>query len=77
MLSTETDTKYRRKEMVKYKIKERREKLGMSQSELIKKTGISRAQISALENGNEIDVRISTLSKVASALKCSVTSLFE
>ena len=63
--------------MVKYKIKERREKLGMSQSELIKKTGISRAQISALENGNEIDVRISTLSKVASALKCSVTSLFE
>ena len=63
--------------MVKYKIKERREKLGMSQAELIKKTGISRAQISALENGNEIDVRISTLSKVASALKCSVTSLFE
>lgn len=63
--------------MVKYKIKERREKLGMTQTELVKKSGICRATISMLENGYEIDLKVSTLISLASALKCSVNTLFE
>jgi transcriptional regulator with XRE-family HTH domain len=63
--------------MIKYKIKERREKLGMSQAELIRKTGLSRATISALENGGRVDIKVSTLNTLASALKCSVGYLFE
>ena len=63
--------------MVKYKIKERRKKLGMTQAELIKKSGISRATISMLENGYEVDLKVSTLLALAAALKCSVNTLFE
>lgn len=63
--------------MPRYKIKERREKLGLSQVDLINKTGISRATISILENGGEVDIKISTLIKLANALKCSVSTLFE
>jgi transcriptional regulator with XRE-family HTH domain len=63
---------------MRYKGKERREKLGMSQIELIQKSGVSKATISALENGDCIpDIKISTLQKLANALKCSITSLVE
>jgi len=64
--------------MMKYKGKERREKLGMSQIELIQKSGVSKATISKLENGNsDMEIKISTLQKLAAALKCSITSLIE
>ena len=63
--------------MTRYKVKERREKLGMSQAELIEKTGLSKATISLLENGGDVDIKVSTLKALASALKCSVSSLFE
>jgi transcriptional regulator with XRE-family HTH domain len=64
--------------MMKYKGKERREKLGMSQIELIRKSGVSKATISKLENGNsDMEIKISTLQKLAAALKCSITSLIE
>ena len=63
--------------MPKYKIRERREKLGMTQSELVKKSGICRATISMLENGYDVDLKVSTLISLASALRCSVNSLFE
>ena len=63
--------------MAKYKIKERREKLGMTQAELVKKSGICRATISMLENGYDVDLKVSTLRSLASALKCSVNVLFE
>lgn len=62
--------------MITYKIKERREKLGMSQAELIRKTGLSRAQIAKLEAGTTVDIKVSTLVKLSEALKCSPTSLF-
>ena len=62
--------------MSKYKIKERREKLGMTQVELAKKSGICRATISMLENGYDVDLKVSTLRSLASALKCSIQSLF-
>lgn len=63
--------------MPKYKIKERREKMGMTQAELIDKSGISRATISILENGGNIDIKVSTLRSLAKALRCSPGALFE
>lgn len=62
---------------MKYKVKERREQLGMTQAELIRKTGLSRALISLIENGGDTDVKISTLDAIAKALKCSPASLYE
>lgn len=63
--------------MIKYHVKERREKLGMSQSELIRRTGISRTTISQIENGVDVDIKVSTLKVLGEALKCSVASLFD
>lgn len=63
--------------MITYHVKERREKLGMSQTELIEKTGLSKATISLIENGGDVDIKVSTLRSLAAALKCSVASLFE
>lgn len=60
-----------------YKVKERREQLKMSQAELIKKTGLSRALISMIENGADVDIKISTLDAIAKALRCSPASLYE
>lgn len=62
--------------MTKYKIKERREKLKMSQIELSRRSGICRATLSLLENGAEIDVKVSTIDAIAKALRCSPSSLF-
>ena len=62
--------------MTKYKIKERREKLKMSQIELSRRSGICRATLSLLENGADVDVKISTINALAKALKCSPGSLF-
>ncbi len=59
-----------------YKIKERREELGMSQAELLRRSGVSRATISILENNGDIDIKVSTLKALAKALKCSPSSLF-
>ena len=62
---------------MKFKIKERREELGMSQAELVNRSGLARATISLLENGNEIDIKVSTLKALADALECKPSSLFD
>lgn len=62
--------------MTKYKIKEKREKLNMSQIELSRRSGVCRATLSLLENGADIDVKVSTIDAIAKALKCSPASLF-
>lgn len=62
---------------MKYKVKERRLKLGMSQRELIEKTGLSRAIVSVIENSGDTDIKLSTLISLATALRCSPASLFE
>lgn len=69
-------TKRREGDILIYKVKQRREELGMSQAELIGKTGISRATISLIENGGEVDIKLSTLDAIAKALKCSPASLY-
>lgn len=63
--------------MVTYKIKDMRRKRGISQGELSKESGIARATISKLENGAEIDIRISTILALSKVLKCSPSKLFE
>lgn len=59
-----------------YRIKEVREKLGISQEELSRKSGVSRAIISGLETGNIKCTTTKTLLKVADALGVSVSSIF-
>lgn len=63
--------------MLKYNIKEIRKKKGISQCELAEMSGIARATISQLENGKEIDVRISTLIALSRALNCAPSKLFK
>ena len=58
------------------RIRERRIALKMTQDELHHKSGISRATISALENGDVANVKVSTLKALAVALKCKPHSLF-
>ena len=55
-------------EIVKIYIKEHRKKIGMTQTELAKKSKVSRATIWALETGKQTDTTTSTLTSIADAL---------
>lgn len=57
------------------KIKKHREKIGLTQETLARKADISYNTIIKLETGGIKDPRISTLSKVAKALKVSIDDL--
>ena len=59
-----------------YKIKEARQEKRMSQEELALKSGVSRATISALENGSERYVMMGTLVKLANALDTTIDKIF-
>lgn len=54
------------------KIRDRRKNLGMSQEDLAKKSNLSRARISAIENGKSRDILVSTLTTISSALDTNV-----
>ena len=54
------------------KIRECRKSMKMSQEDLAKKTNISRARLSAIENGKCRDILVSTLTAIASALDTTV-----
>lgn len=54
------------------KITNRRKSLKMSQEELAKRSNLSRARISAIENGKCRDVLVSTLTAIASALETNI-----
>lgn len=58
------------------KVREVRLEKNMTQQELADKSGISRATISALENGSERCVMSGTLIKLAEALGVTVDSIF-
>ena len=59
-----------------FKIKEAREKAGMSQDELSKKSGVSRTIISGLETGAINVTTTRTLKKIAEALGIKVSDIF-
>ena len=59
-----------------YKIKEYREKLGLTQEELSLKSGVSRGTICALESNREKTTTTKTLVKIADALNTTVDALF-
>lgn len=59
-----------------YKVKEAREEKRMTQEELSKKSGVSRTTIIAIERGEKIDVKASTLIKLANALDTTVAAIF-
>ncbi len=59
-----------------YAVKQKREKLGISQEELSKKSGVSRTIISALETNNDTVTSTATLLKIADALGCNVSDIF-
>ncbi len=58
-------------------VKYKREKLGMTQYQLADKSGVSRSTIHVIEEGGEIDVKLSTLKSLAKALKCSPRTLVQ
>lgn len=62
--------------MMGYKIKEVREKKGMTQEALSEASGVSRTTIWALENGNERTTTTKTLLKIAQALGTTVDEIF-
>ncbi len=61
---------------MEYRIKECREERNMTQEELAKQSGVSRAVISDLETGTRTVVRTSTLVKIAQALGKKVSDIF-
>ena len=58
-----------------YNLKKIREAKGLTQSELAKKSGISRITINRIENGSQKDIMVGNLNKLAAALKCKVSDL--
>lgn len=61
---------------MEYKIKELREKKRMSQAELSKLSGVSRASIIRIESSENVVVNTQTLERLAKALNVSVKTLF-
>lgn len=58
------------------KVKEIREKRGMSQDELSRKSGVSRATISNIECGKSNAAKVDTLIKIADALGKKIGDIF-
>ncbi|WP_283683422.1 helix-turn-helix transcriptional regulator [Parablautia sp. Marseille-Q6255] len=61
---------------MEYKIKQFRNEKNISQEELARLSGVSRAIISGLESGSIKTTTTSTLSKIAEALGKKVSDLF-
>lgn len=57
------------------KIREIRERKGISQEDLARKANVSRATISKLENDEESEVKVGTLKAIAEALGVTVSKL--
>lgn len=59
-----------------YRIRELREKIGMSQVELSEKSGVTRATLWRLEGGEDEESTTKTLGKIAEVLGVSISELF-
>lgn len=58
------------------KLKENREKKGLTQEELSKLSGVSRVTISNLESGNQDDIKLKTMKVLSQALNTPVEVIF-
>ena len=58
-----------------FKVKEFREKHGITQTELCRLANISRQTLIDLESGKDVNTTVATLQKLAEILKCKVTDL--
>lgn len=61
---------------MKNTVKERREELNLSQTELATKSKVSRQTISLIENNNLENIESKTMIKIAMALNCDVGDIF-
>lgn len=59
-----------------YRVKKRREELGMTQQDLAKKAQVSRQTIVSIESNENFQTSTATLVKIARALNCKVSSIF-
>ena len=58
-----------------FKVKELREKLKMTQTELAKRADVSRQKLVDLESGKEVNTTVATLQRLADVLNCKVQDL--
>ncbi len=61
---------------MKNKLKEYREKLGLTQEKLAEKSSVSRQTISSIENGILTNIESKTMFKLANALNCDIGDIF-
>ena len=61
---------------MRFRIKEHRQKIGMSQQELSDKSGVSRTIISGLESGRITVTSTGTLAKIADVLNIEIGDIF-
>lgn len=61
---------------MQYNVREIRQAMGLSQEDLAEKSGISRATIVALENGQDKVTTTKTLLKIADALGVPLDAIF-
>ena len=59
-----------------FRIKEVRKQVGMSQSELARKSGVSRTTIYNLETDDDIETTTGTIARIAKALGVGVEQIF-
>lgn len=74
--STKYCAKKKRGVEMQNRVKEYREKEGLTQEELAKKSEVSRNTISALETGSNTNVTYEVMGKIAKALNKKVATIF-
>lgn len=57
------------------RLREMRDRVGLSQSQLAERAGLNVSQVTNIEQGRTSDPRLSTLRALAGALGCSVDEL--
>lgn len=66
----------RKEEIIMCKVKEAREKINMSISKLSKKSKVSRATISKIENTDDYVTITKTLEALANVLNCDISDIY-
>lgn len=61
---------------MKNTVKEKREQLGISQTELSNRSGVNRQTIYLIENGSLENIESKTMIKIAMALNCDIGDIF-